>query len=260
MAKGWAREVPEGRVAIDGAELRATDDSIHVRMRIDLSDLELSANRSVMLWPWLRIEADSTRLPGVAVMGRRQYIYAQRNAEAVPAGTQVTRRVNGTPQRMDYVAAVPVAKRPGRVRLYVDEDSCGCERRVLASAERLVAERDFTPVVFTPRLAYIQPEAETRKARDERGMAFLDFPVNTSTIRADYRGNAAELAKIARTIDRVRADKDMTITATDENETPRTWTTTLGTDAPGTAGRDFKLYANNFYTFTLNLTGGGSSE
>ena len=198
VAEGWAREVPEGRVAIDGAELRATDDSIHVRMRIDLSDLELSANRSVMLWPWLRIEADSTRLPGVAVMGRRQYIYAQRNAEAVPAGTRVTR-------------AVPVAKRPGRVRLYVDEDSCGCERRVLASAERLVAERDFTPVVFTPRLAYIQPEAETRKARDERGMAFLDFPVNTSTIRADYRGNAAELAKIARTIDRVRADKDMTI-------------------------------------------------
>lgn len=52
----------------------------------------------------------------------------------------------------------------------------------------------------------------------------------------------------------------VTITATDENETPRTWTTTLGTDAPGTAGRDFKLYANNFYTFTLNLTGGGSSE
>ena len=212
VAEGWAREVPEGRVAIDGAELRATDDSIHVRMRIDLSDLELSANRSVMLWPWLRIEADSTRLPGVAVMGRRQYIYAQRNAEAVPAGTRVTCRVNGTPQRVDYVAAVPVAKRPGRVRLYVDEDSCGCERRVLASAERLVAERDFTPVVFTPRLAYIQPEAETRKARDERGMAFLDFPVNTSTIRADYRGNAAELAKIARTIDRVRADKDMTIT------------------------------------------------
>ena len=52
----------------------------------------------------------------------------------------------------------------------------------------------------------------------------------------------------------------VTITATDEDGKERTWTTTLGTDAPGTAGRDFKLYANNFYTFTLNLTGGGSSE
>lgn len=33
----------------------------------------------------------------------------------------------------------------------------------------------------------------------------------------------------------------------------KTWTVTLGTDAPGTTDRDYALYANNYYTFTLNL-------
>ena len=31
------------------------------------------------------------------------------------------------------------------------------------------------------------------------------------------------------------------------------WSVTLGTDSPNTADRDYALYANNYYTFTLNL-------
>ena len=33
----------------------------------------------------------------------------------------------------------------------------------------------------------------------------------------------------------------------------KTWSVTLGTDSPNTADRDYALYANNYYTFTLNL-------
>lgn len=33
----------------------------------------------------------------------------------------------------------------------------------------------------------------------------------------------------------------------------QTWHVTLGNDSPDTADRDFALYANNYYTFTLNL-------
>lgn len=33
----------------------------------------------------------------------------------------------------------------------------------------------------------------------------------------------------------------------------RTWSVTLGSDSPDEADRDFTLYANNYYTFTLNL-------
>ena len=44
------------------------------------------------------------------------------------------------------------------------------------------------------------------------GSAYLDFPVNQTVIRPDYRRNTAELAKIRETIDQVRGDRYATIT------------------------------------------------
>lgn len=66
---------------------------------------------------------------------------------------------------------------------------------------------------LAPDLAYITPAAETVKSRDLQGRAYIDFPVNVTEIRADYRGNAVELAKIRATIDSVRQDKDITLTS-----------------------------------------------
>ena len=33
----------------------------------------------------------------------------------------------------------------------------------------------------------------------------------------------------------------------------KTWSVTLGNDSPETSNRNYSLYANNYYTFTLNL-------
>lgn len=61
-------------------------------------------------------------------------------------------------------------------------------------------------------LVYRTPEAELEKTRQLSGRAFLDFVVNKTDIRPDYRGNAAELAKVLQTIDVVRRDSFTTIT------------------------------------------------
>ena len=62
------------------------------------------------------------------------------------------------------------------------------------------------------RLAYVTPKAELQKTRQLSGRAFIDFVVNKTDIRTDYRGNAAELAKVQQTIDVVRRDTFTTIT------------------------------------------------
>ena len=62
------------------------------------------------------------------------------------------------------------------------------------------------------KLAYVTPQAEQEKTRQLSGRAFIDFVVNKTDIRPDYRDNAAELAKVLRTIDAVRLDTFATIT------------------------------------------------
>ena len=68
------------------------------------------------------------------------------------------------------------------------------------------------PYVPSYDLAYIEPQAEKEKSRYLSGQAYLDFVVNKTDIRRDYRNNAAELSKVEETINVVRKDPNTTIT------------------------------------------------
>lgn len=205
-----AQEGLKGEIEVSNVSLSVFGDSLRVQMDMDFSALHLPANRSVSLLPSLRMDTAIVRLPKVDIMGRRQYIQWQRNADR-DAMTQVIRRYNGTMQHLHYQTAIPVAEHPGPVRLYLDEDSCGCLREVLANRNRLLAEQDFTPAVFTPHFVYVSPQAETRKTRHEKGAAYVDFPVNKTGIYPAYRNNRSELAKIENTINRIKGDADVSI-------------------------------------------------
>ena len=73
---------------------------------------------------------------------------------------------------------------------------------------------DSVRMIYCPQyqLAYITPQAEEEKTRQLSGRAFIDFVVDKTDIRPNYRGNAAELAKVMKTIDVVRLDTFATIT------------------------------------------------
>lgn len=205
-----AQEGLKGEIEVSNVSLSVFGDSLRVQMDMDFSALHLPANRSVSLLPSLRMDTAIVRLPGVDVMGRRQYIQWQRNTGR-SAMTQVIRRYNGTTQHLHYQTAVPIAERSGLVQVYLDEDSCGCLREVLADRNRLLAEQDFTPAVFVPHFVYVSPQAETRKTRHEKGAAYVDFPVNKTGIYPAYRNNRSELAKIENTINRIKGDADVSI-------------------------------------------------
>lgn len=205
-----AQEGLKGEIEVSNVSLSVFGDSLRVQMDMDFSALHLPSNRSLSLLPSLRMDTAIIRLPEVDVMGRRQYIQWQRKADRA-AMTQVIRRYNSTTQHLHYQTAVPIAERLGLVRLYLDEDSCGCLREVLANRNRLLAEQDFTPAVFVPHFVYVSPQAETRKTRHEKGAAYVDFPVNKTGIYPAYRNNRSELAKIENTINRIKGDADVSI-------------------------------------------------
>ena len=60
-----------------------------------------------------------------------------------------------------------------------------------------------------------RPKVEQIKNRTEQGRAYLDFPVNKTTIYPDYRRNPEELQEIKRTIDVVKNDANVHITQID---------------------------------------------
>ena len=73
------------------------------------------------------------------------------------------------------------------------------------------------PIIYDNRLKAIPwlpmrvPEAEDTKARSIMGRAFLDFPVNETTIYPDYRRNQEELKRLRATIDNAIFDKTIRI-------------------------------------------------
>ncbi len=194
---------------VEGAGIVRLRDSVVISMNIRLDGMKVESNRSVVLQPLLATDAKTTWLPAIEVMGRRRHLYYERNNHQVYAEgpVQVVKRQKGEEQSLTYRTALAYAPWMDNAHLTVAEDLCGCGQ-VEENGETLLARAD---VAFVPRLAYVSPQAVTRKTRELRGTAYLDFPVNKTTIYPDYRRNPQELGKIRATIDTVRHDPDATI-------------------------------------------------
>lgn len=73
------------------------------------------------------------------------------------------------------------------------------------------------PVVYdtrlrvVPWLPFLLPDAEETKVRSIMGRAFLDFPVNETTIYPQYRRNPEELERMRSTIDHALFDKSFQV-------------------------------------------------
>ena len=209
VAADEVKRLPGG-AEVSGVDIRKQRDSVVIRMNLNLSGMEVGRNRSIVVAPLFYAEGEEEWLPAIEVMGRTRYLYYQRNEESLYADSPYTiiKKDKNATQQVGYQVSVPYRKWMDRASLVVAEDTCQCGE-VSKGNSILLAQADL---VFTPRLAYISPQAETRKARALSGEAYLDFPVNKTVIYPEYRRNTAELAKIRATIDTIRTDKDFSIT------------------------------------------------
>lgn len=209
VAADEVKRLPGG-AEVSGVDIRKQRDSVVIRMNFNLSGMEVGRNRSIVVTPLFYAEGEEEWLPAIEVMGRTRYLYYQRNEESLYADSPYTiiKKDKNATQQVGYQVSVPYRKWMDRASLVVAEDTCQCGE-VSKGNSILLAQADL---VFTPRLAYISPQAETRKARALSGEAYLDFPVNKTVIYPEYRRNTAELAKIRATIDTIRTDKDFSIT------------------------------------------------
>ncbi len=197
----------DNSIVVENKKVEKTDHNLVVDLTLNMDSLRLRSNQRLVFTPMVCSKDGQQKLmPQIVVNGRKQDISYKRYAHKdFPDDAQVVRRKNGTAQSYDYNAVVPYEEWMKNADVVIAEDLCGCGN---------VEEQDQTVIqrLRTPYMAYLRPQAEARKARTEQGRAFIDFPVDKTTLYPDYRNNPRELDKIINTINLVKEDKNVSIT------------------------------------------------
>lgn len=172
---------------------------------------DLSPNESVVLVP---VVSDSLEhrleLPPIYINSRKQHIVFLRETGRKDKAAQALQRKNGDKQTMHYLQSVPFEQWMNQATLSLIEKSCGCG---------IPGTEDFTCIANlhpqptpVPQLAFLTPQVESSKIRTEKGSAFIDFPVNVTTIHKEFSNNTTELDKIIGTINTIKGDSNVSIT------------------------------------------------
>ena len=212
-----AQSIASGAVTIDSVQTHIVDSRVDVAFKLNLDNLKLKAEQQLVLTPMLVADGDTLALSPIVINGRSKQIRMERNGEQASRRTDrrqpiVVRRKNGTQQSINYSQTVNRTRpiEAEQVQLLTAQDLCGCgdienlESSLIANVEN--------PAAWTPAIAFVKPAAEARKQRAEKGEAYLSFRVNKTDIVVDLFDNSRELAKITKTIDLVREDKNVQIT------------------------------------------------
>lgn len=199
-------------VRIDRLEVRKDGSRIRVSCDIDASALRLKSNQEVNIDPVLTSGSDTLRLTPVTVAGRNRYLYHERNND-LSTGLQGLYHNGKDAASIRYVASAPYEPWMDMSNLGFILGWNGCCNAPVMTESMDYADIEMGEKRLNDLLLFVEPQATGEKVRHVDGRAFIDFPVNRTEINADYRNNAVELAKIAKTIDNVRSDKDVTISS-----------------------------------------------
>ena len=205
-----AETTPDG--IADNVTLSKNGAFMLIEMDIDLTQVEVTSNEALLLTPQLVKEDQTKDLPAIGIYGRKRYFYYNRN-RLLPseASGEITIKASQKPDTQHYRTLVDYEPWMDGAQLQLRTETYGCCQEVLADGSMVLAS--YNEPKFVPQYVYVQPEAEVVKTRSLSGSAFIDFPVSRTEIKPDYRNNRVELAKIRATIDSVRNDADIRITA-----------------------------------------------
>ena len=200
-------------VTVDSFSMERAGEYVVVDMDIDIRDLDVKGGQAVVLTPHIVRDTLSVALKSIGIYGRNRDFYYQRNQDLSPTqGDDLAFRNSKAPEFVPYHAIVPFEEWMDGCQLVFERSDCGCNNTTVANEANILVER-FPLEPYRPTLLYIRPMAEVVKSREISGTAFIDFPVNKTDIRPNYRNNDSELAKIIGSIDIVRGDADVTITS-----------------------------------------------
>ncbi|MBQ5914384.1 MAG: tetratricopeptide repeat protein [Alistipes sp.] len=216
-----AQQIVDGTGEVRNLSVNREGKNASVAMDIDISNLEVGADETLILVPTIENGSKSLELPGVEIMGRRAYIYFLRGGEQTATSDpfyaeRVAKRAErkvGAKQLVSYSSAFQFEEWMRGATISVKESSCGCSSTPIALGDNAVG--DFGQEIYRPQyvISFIEPEPEPVKVRAESLTAYINFYVDKYEIVEDYKSNSTELASMINSIEKVKDDKDLTITS-----------------------------------------------
>ncbi|MDR3140421.1 MAG: DUF3868 domain-containing protein [Tannerellaceae bacterium] len=205
--------------------LRQTEDSVQLIMDIDLTNVKIGAERSLVLTPVLiSPQGREVKMKNIMINGSRRHKAFMREIalngwerDVKNTHYDVIPLTNENRKAYRYTQSVVFESWMREARMDIVTDLCGC---AAGSVQEVVSEKVANRIVLEgakeyralPNVAYIRPEVEQVKARSESADVFLDFPVARTEINPGFGNNPRELAKIEQIMNEIRTDKNLTVT------------------------------------------------
>lgn len=202
--------------------LRQVDDSVHLVMDLDLRDVKVGTERSLVLTPVLVGSRGEEALMGnLMVNGGQRHKAFMREVQLNGWEKDVARShyavlpLKDNRRVIRYRQSLPYESWMRQARLDIRTDLCGCAGHVQQLASEKVANRIVMQdaKVYRPlaNVAYLTPPVEQVKARSESHNVFLDFVVARTDINPGYMNNPRELSKIEGIMGEIRSDQNVRV-------------------------------------------------
>lgn len=201
----------QAQIRQQGTSIKPVGNRLELRTTFLLDSVNVRSNRQQVYTPVVEgADGQTAVFPSLIVNGRRQHIYHLRNGNRHYPDAYEVQRTDGA-QQFEYTASLPLESWMDGATFRINTDTCGCGNLIGQQAGSPQA-LDFHPENGLC-YAFVQPTTDDDPIVSISGRAFLDYPVNRTELYPNYRQNPRELAKIIATIDTVRNNDKVSITA-----------------------------------------------
>lgn len=198
------------KIKVSNVQVAQQNNALSVSMDLNLDSLYLPSNLQLVYTPVFKTRQGDIKMPEIVINGRRQQIMFERGVGKKQLNLSpealVVRRTNKKVQTVNYSASIPLSGQVKNYDLNMHEDLCGCGNMEEGNDFNLRHRRQ-------PQAVFVRPAVEAIKVRHLDKRAYIDFPVNRIELHADYRRNPAQLDSIVRTINALKDDKNLEVSA-----------------------------------------------
>ena len=235
--------------------IERSGDKLAISFGLKLDSLRVKSEEAVLFTPVIKsnITADSLVLPAIGVYGRNRYIHYER-VGMLTGPDERAMRFSQRPDTLIYIRVPEYERWMADVNLKVNADTYGCCFTLLAHDEKTPADYFEPPTFDDIKPPYLSANPREVVEKSLEGSALIQFVVDRTEVKPDWRDNYRELGKITHSIDTVKADPDFTITSVwlkgfASPESPYSHNTDLARGRVASV----KQYVQNLYRFPDGL-------